>query len=429
MKRITTFCLLFLGLITLCFLYIKKVTFVPFAHKHSVIKQYDDSTKIVTLPEHYIELKIFYPFITKIQSINNLKDDEIIVLPWNYKNNKLKHLQKNGFYFYESKNGAFQIYSIRKLNDDYDGFLTNRLEMTIAGTVVLARGVHKSIQRTNNILLPWEETRHLFNPNGINVVNFKSPLITDFEYPKSSWLLIGKKEYAKGLKASNIHLVSIAGNHMGDAKLNGLLETMTILKDNNVITVGAGKTKDEAYKCETIVKNNSIYGFLGFNNVPGSVSKATTSNVGIAWLDNDAINSVKECKKQVDFLTVLVNWGIEYTHLPRKHEQYYALKMSGAGADLIIGDQAHWVQAHETINGTHVSYGMGNYIFDQHWSEKTTEGIIQKFFIYKNEIYAIKTIPIKLYRNGQIKPLEITDERYKEILKAYNMKIEDEKNI
>ena len=147
-------------------------------------------------------------------------------MPWNYKNNNLKYLQKNGFYFYESKNGAFQIFSIRKLNDDYDEFLSNRLEMTIAGTVVLARGVHKSIQRTNNILLPWEDTRHLFNPNGINVVNFKSPLITDFEYPKSSWLLIGKKEYAKGLKASNIHLASIAGNHMGDAKLNGLLETM-----------------------------------------------------------------------------------------------------------------------------------------------------------------------------------------------------------
>ncbi|MEC8677876.1 MAG: hypothetical protein VXX85_03370, partial [Candidatus Margulisiibacteriota bacterium] len=70
-----------------------------------------------------------------------------------------------------------------------------------------------------------------------------------------------------------------------------------------------------------------------------------------------------------------------------------------------------------------------NYIFDQHWSEKTTEGIIQKFFIYKNNIYAIKTIPIKLYRNGQIKPLGITNDRYKEILKAYNMKIEDEKNI
>ena len=43
--------------------------------------------------------------------------------------------------------------------------------------------------------------------------------------------------------------------------------------------------------------------------------------------------------------------------------------------------------------------------------------------------YAIKTIPIKLYRNGQVKPLNITNDRYKEILKAYNMKIKDEKNI
>ena len=428
MKKITAIILLISLLIMVGILYIRKVTFIPFATNQSEITKYNDSKKVVTLPEHYLELKVFYPFITKIKSINELKNDEIIVLPWNHKTKTLKHLSKNGFYFYESSNGAFQIYSIRKHYDNYQDFLINKLEMTIAGTVVLARGVHKSIQRTNNILLPWEGTNHLFKPEGINVVNFKSPLITNFEYPKSSWVLIGKKEYAKGLKQSNIHLASIAGNHMGDAKLNGLIETIEILNKNNVVTVGAGKSFDEAYQCKTIIKNDTTYGFLGFNNVPGSVAKATTDKIGIAWLDNDAIKSIRSCKKNVNFLTILVNWGIEYTHLPRKYEQNYALKMSEAGADLIIGDQAHWVQTHENINGTHVSYGMGNYIFDQHWSEKTTEGIIQKFYIYKNEIYAIKTIPIKLYKNGHVKPLENINDRYKEIIKAYNMKIKDEKN-
>ena len=62
-----------------------------------------------------------------------------------------------------------------------------------------------------------------------------------------------------------------------------------------------------------------------------------------------------------------------------------------------------WVQQHEKINNKHVTYGLGNYIFDQHWSEKTTEGIIQKFIYYNNEIIAIDTIPIKLSKNGRVK--------------------------
>ena len=115
----------------------------------------------------------------------------------------------------------------------------------------------------------------------------------------------------------------------------------------------------------------------------------------------------------------MVNWGVEYTHSPRKKEKDWANKMVNAGADLILGDQAHWVQQHEKINNKHVTYGLGNYIFDQHWSEKTTEGIIQKFIYYNNEIIAIDTIPIKLSKNGRVKPILPSSNRYLEVLNAY----------
>ena len=53
--------------------------------------------------------------------------------------------------------------------------------------------------------------------------------------------------------------------------------------------------------------------------------------------------------------------GIEYTHQPEK-EQQWAKKLIDAGADIILGDQAHWVQSFDSIKGKHVSYGLGNYI-------------------------------------------------------------------
>ena len=172
------------------------------------------------------------------------------------------------------------------------------------------------------------------------------------------------------------------------------------------------------------MKKDKLFGFLAFNNVHGSIAKANHNQPGIAWLDLDALESIKQCEAEVDFLTIMVNWGIEYTHLPRKKEREFAKKMVESGADLIIGDQAHWVQTHETINNTHVSYGLGNYIFDQHWSKKTTQGIIQKFIIYNSKIIAIKTIPIKLTKTGAVKELDKKSDEYQNILNAYHLEME-----
>ena len=85
---------------------------------------------------------------------------------------------------------------------------------------------------------------------------------------------------------------------------------------------------------------------------------------------------------------------------------------------IFLGDQAHWVQTHEVFNGKHISYGLGNYIFDQHWSQNTTEGIIQSFIFYNNKIFAIDTIPIKLKPDGSITEIKKNTERYFYVLDA-----------
>ncbi|MEK9726514.1 MAG: CapA family protein, partial [Candidatus Margulisiibacteriota bacterium] len=352
------------------------------------------------MPKYFLELKLRHPYIQKINSIDELNSSQIILLPWNTINNNLKAIPITNNYYTKTNKGTIQVFSFRLSNDGYLDFLSNNIEITIGGTVVLARGVHKAIQRNNNIHFPWNGTRHLFEGSDINVINFKSPLVEDFSYPKSSWVLVGKKIYAKALQELNINVASIAGNHMGDAKESGFLETIQTLNQNNIIHVGGGINFKEAYQCKVIQKKSTRIGFLGFNNVMGSISKANKNKPGIAWLDKDALFSIETCKKNVDFLIVLVNWGTEYTHYPRNRERNYAHQMVDAGADLIIGDQAHWVQAHEKIKDSHVSYGLGNYIFDQHWSQKTTEGIIQKFTIYNSKLSSIKTIPIHLILTG-----------------------------
>ncbi|MGC6366444.1 MAG: CapA family protein [Candidatus Marinamargulisbacteria bacterium] len=402
--------------------FIQTITFVPYK-KHSALISTINDGQLVALPDHYHMLKRKYPDLIKLLDLKDLRDNQVVILPWKTNHKDLIPIKMNGHSFYDSSKGAIQIKGLSAINDGYHSFLKERVKLTAGGTVVLARGVHKVIAKNRDIHFPWKGTRQFFKNSDINILNFKSPLVSNFSYPKSSWLLIGKTVYANAMVSANIHLVSLAGNHMGDAKAAGLSETIQTLENLNIKTVGAGVGVQSAYQCQIISKKKTKFGFLGFNNVPGSIGKPNNDSVGIAWLDNDAIAAVKACNAKVDQLVVLVNWGIEYTHQPRKKEQKWAKKLVEAGADIVLGDQAHWVQSHQTINGKHVSYGLGNYIFDQHWSQNTTEGIIQTFVFHQKKLITIDTTPVKLQRTGQILPIDTTSSRYWHVLNAYNSKI------
>jgi poly-gamma-glutamate synthesis protein (capsule biosynthesis protein) len=45
------------------------------------------------------------------------------------------------------------------------------------------------------------------------------------------------------------------------------------------------------------------------------------------------------------------------------------------GADMVIGNHAHWAAAMEIYKGKPIWYALGNFVFDQDWSEPTMEGI------------------------------------------------------
>ena len=200
---------------------------------------------------------------------------------------------------------------------------------------------------------------------------------------------------------------------MGDAGTNGLLETIKIAKSAGIDSIGAGRHKKEAYRPYIFEMNGYQYGFLAFNNVYGSIQKAKNESsgidsTGIAWLDQDAITAIRSLDSKVDVLIVLVNWGTEYQAKPNPKEMNWAKKMADAGADIILGDQAHWVQNYEFIKQknnteTYVAYGLGNFIFDQYWSEKTKEGLIEKLIFYNGSLIQIHHIPVKLDTTGQIK--------------------------
>ena len=72
-----------------------------------------------------------------------------------------------------------------------------------------------------------------------------------------------------------------------------------------------------------------------------------------------------------------------------------------AGAALVIGNQAHWVQAVETFPNGVVAYALGNFVFDQGWSKKTSQGVVFEAVFRGSELESWRLLPIVIHDNYQ----------------------------
>src|SRR5581483_11016766 len=76
-----------------------------------------------------------------------------------------------------------------------------------------------------------------------------------------------------------------------------------------------------------------------------------------------------------DVVIVYPHWGTEYDPTPFAGQRALAHDAIDAGADMVIGNHAHWAGAVEIYHGRPIWYALGNFVFDQTWSEPTMEGI------------------------------------------------------
>ena len=76
-----------------------------------------------------------------------------------------------------------------------------------------------------------------------------------------------------------------------------------------------------------------------------------------------------------DLVIVFPHWGVEYTTKVTAQQRRLGHAAIDAGADMVIGNHSHWAGAVEIYEGRPIWYALGNFVFDQTWSEGTLEGI------------------------------------------------------
>jgi poly-gamma-glutamate synthesis protein (capsule biosynthesis protein) len=194
------------------------------------------------------------------------------------------------------------------------------------------------------------------------------------------------------VRSAGFDVMSFANNHALDGGYSGFLETLKLLHDTGIATVGGGATLGEARQPAFVELAWVTVGFLGYTCVypPGFEAGPTIPGCATLKIHNiyreevgqpgtrpsvltiadpeqkeAVLQDVRTARERADVLVVSMHWGIhalpaELTH----YEREIGHALIDAGADLVLGHHQHILKGVEVYCGKPIFYGLGNFVFD-----------------------------------------------------------------
>ena len=208
---------------------------------------------------------------------------------------------------------------------------------------------------------------------------------------------------AEALSGAGIDIVSLANNHMLDWGRDSLCETTKHLTNVAVDYVGAGCETLEAERPYIVNIGTTNIAFLAYTEFYIG-AHATQNRPGMSEYDMEKISArIKDLKNDanIDLIMVSMHWGEEYKARATDNQVDLGHQLIDAGADVIIGHHPHVDQEIERYKDGWIIYSLGNFVFDQSWSEETMQGLLAEIQIQNGRVYDIVPRPIQLNENYQ----------------------------
>jgi len=258
-----------------------------------------------------------------------------------------------------------------------------KTEIIITGDIMLGRSVMSKSLAKKDFKYPFLRTADILKTADITFGNLENPIIKNCPISNGGFTFCSSPEMISGLTFSGIDIVNLANNHTKNYGNDGLNQTQDYLQKEKIDYVGINNL---------IIKNvnQTKFGFLGFDFVGKSPN------------DSD-YELIKNSKSQVDVLIIMIHWGNEYVAKSNNIQKEIAKNIINNGGDVIMGGHPHWVQEMDYIDGKPIFYSLGNFVFDQSWSEETKKGLVVRLNYQGKNLLGIDQMPIYMENFGQPK--------------------------
>jgi hypothetical protein len=313
--------------------------------------------------------------------------------------------------------------------------------LVAGGDIMLDRGVYQAIEvEGKGVDFPWDggtaeitsryccssfgwelpvtertgnegAVRRLIEGADISIANFENPAPNEFSWHTRGTVFTADPKLIDGLVRAGIDYVSLANNHIRDAGGQGILETIENLDKRGLRYSGAGEDIDAARAPAVLEAGGVQVAILGYDAIAAAYA-AGEDRIGSAPLSAAACRAdVRKARDAgADVVIVFPHWGVEYDATPFDGQQGVARACLDAGADMVIGNHAHWAGAMEVYEGKPIWYALGNFVFDQTWSEPTMEGITLELTFSGGDLRQVRMRPHIILDKAQPNFLDPADD-------------------
>lgn len=268
--------------------------------------------------------------------------------------------------------------------------LAPRAHVLFAGDMMFDRTVRQAVETRGGDFV-FSCIADMLHAADLAVANLEGPIT---EYPSLSvGSEVGTPENftftfptttAGILHRNNIRLVNLGNNHIMNFGREGLAQTKRYLQGAGVAYFGDPAADEAGRVARTEIKGIPV----SFVNWSDWTSDKTDHTVA----------QVRAEKEAGRIVFVYTHWGDEYVPPPER-VKILARQFAEAGADLVVGSHPHVVLESEMYQGTPLYYSLGNFIFDQYWSEGVRTGLMLRVTLSRDGIEAVEELPVSLGRD------------------------------
>ena len=236
--------------------------------------------------------------------------------------------------------------------------------------------------------------RALLQGADLAIANFENPAPNAFRFHTSGTVFSADPALIDGLVNAGLDYVSLANNHIRDAGARGVIETIENLDARGLAHGGAGRNVAEARRPALLDAGGTTVAILGYDTIARGYA-AGPDRAGSAQLTAAVVREDVALAREAgaDIVIVFPHWGTEYDATPFGSQRTLAHAVIDAGADLVIGNHAHWAGAMELYKGRPIWYALGNFVFDQTWSEPTMEGMTVELTFVGADLVQVRMRP------------------------------------
>ncbi len=285
-----------------------------------------------------------------------------------------------------------------------------KIKLIFVGDMILDRGVKTSVHENGKgeFVFLFEKSREVLKEADILFGNLESVISDKGTRIGSRYSFRAPPEAVNGLTEAGFDIVSVANNHVFDYGREAMEDSFIRLKQAGIKITGGGFDYAEACSPVVIEVRGVEVAFLAYTDLAIEHWLAGENNSGICFLKEENLSSGIR-KASSDIVVVSMHFGNEYQEKPTARQKYWARTAVDSGADLVIGHHPHVIQPIENYNNGLIAYSLGNFIFDQNFSEETMEGLVVEVEVSSQGREAVRLYRAQLNDYFQPEIIEISN--------------------